>query len=498
MTSKPRSSSVLTKSKLKQNKQCSKLLYFQEHHPELKETSSKDQTVFKIGREVEQLVRNKFEGYVLVDALANAEKLVQTKKFLEEKKPYIAEASFYAKDVHVQFDMLELVGENLFDAHEVKSSSKEKNEYLEDMAIQYFTAKAAGITIRSYYLWYINKYGTKENLFTKVDLTEKIQALESVYEDLRQKALETFNATQSPEVKIGSQCSKPYGCPFRNQCWKAVNETDGHVLKMPYSKQKWDLYNKGVESIFDERVQSEKFSNPKIIEAMRTKSLWIDKEKILAEINSWAKPLHFLDFESIMHYLPLFEGSRPYQNVVVQFSLHQMGTLNTPPSKANHEAYLHEDYSSPVRPLSEKMLNLLGTEGAIVSYNKTFEITRIKEMAEAVSGETKEQLLALIPRFVDLMDVIKDYVYHPDFDGSYSLKQVSPTLLGYEAGGYTDSLIKSGSEITAYYLEFLDTDNEIRRAELKAALLKYCGYDTLNLILLMQWLLGKCHEKSAA
>ncbi len=498
MSEQSKRRSVLTKSKIKQNKQCSKLLFFQENHPELKETSSKDQTVFKVGREVEQLVRDKFEGYVLVDAKANEEKLVQTQKFLEEKKKAIAEASFYANEVHIQFDMLERIDDSTFDAHEVKSSSKEKDEYIEDMAIQYWTAKAAGITIRNYYLWHINKYGTKENIFTKVDLTEKVIALEEEYKTLRDNALVTMKAEQAPDVKIGRHCSNPYDCPFRSQCWKAVDETPDHILKIPFSKQKWSLFNDGVVSVHDERVKPEDFSNPKIIESLRSKEIWIDRDKILAEIESWPRPLNFLDYESIIHYMPLFEGSRPYQNVVVQFSVHKMWSIYSDPSKIKNEFYLHEDFSSPVKPLAEKMLSLLGTKGAIVTYNKTFEITRTKEMANILGEPYKSQLLALCDRFVDLMDVIKDHVYHPDFDGSYSLKQVSPTLLGFEQGGYTDSTIKSGSEITSYYLEFLNTDNDLRRKELKNALLKYCGYDTLNLILLLQWLVQKCSQKSAA
>ena len=490
---------VLTKSKLKQNQQCSKLLYFQTNHPELKESSSKDQTVFKVGREVEQLVRDKFKDYRLVDAFKNSDKVTQTENFIKDGAKAIAEASFFAREVHIQIDMLEHIEGDVYDAHEVKSSSKEKDEYLEDIAIQFWTVYHSNkIKIRNYYLWHINKNGTKENIFQKVDVTEKIMQMNGVYEDLRTSAIETYNATTIPDVKIGRQCANPYNCPFRSQCWKHIDENPMHVLNLPYNKQKWDLFNSGVELVSDEKIKPELFPNPKIIEAIKNKTLWIDKQKVLETIESWPKPLHFLDYESVIHYLPLFEGTRPYQNVVVQFSYHKMDSLDQNPLTALHESFLHEDYSSPLKPLADKMIATLGEVGAIVTYNKTFEISRTKEVAEALGGEYKEKLLKICDRFVDIMDVIKDHVYHPEFVGSYSLKQVSPTLLGVENGGYTDSLIKSGSEITQYYFEFLNTKDDLRKQTIKQALLKYCGYDTLNMILLMQWLIQKCKETEAA
>ena len=49
-------------------------------------------------------------------------------------------------------------------------------------------------------------------------------------------------------------------------------------------------------------------------------------------------------------------------------------------------------------------------------------------MAEALPTLTTPPQ-SIVDRLVDLLPVIRDYVYHPDFGGSFSLKSVLPALV---------------------------------------------------------------------
>ena len=55
----------------------------------------------------------------------------------------------------------------------------------------------------------------------------------------------------------------------------------------------------------------------------------IDIEEIRNFTNGLIYPLYFLDFETIGSAVPKYNGSRPYQQLVFQYSLHIQETLTS-------------------------------------------------------------------------------------------------------------------------------------------------------------------------
>ena len=106
-------------------------------------------------------------------------------------------------------------------------------------------------------------------------------------------------------------------------------------------------------------------------------------------------------------------------------------------------------------------------------------------MADALPVQA-DRLRRIADRLVDLLPIVRNHVYHPDFGGSFSLKSVLPALvpdLRYDALAIRDGetaslelerLLFRGAELT---LEAL--------AELRANLLRYCQLDTLGLVKLL-------------
>jgi predicted RecB family nuclease len=136
-----------------------------------------------------------------------------------------------------------------------------------------------------------------------------------------------------------------------------------------------------------------------------------------------------------------------------------------------------------------EILNDGGGKGHIVSYYASFEAGRLDELA-AWLPKYAPKIENVKNRLWDLHPVIRDYVYHPEFYGSFSLKSVLPALVphmkydgmdvadGIDAGLAYNKMIKAGLP-------------EPELKNLRDALLQYCGQDTLAMVELINSLRSK-------
>jgi predicted RecB family nuclease len=88
----------------------------------------------------------------------------------------------------------------------------------------------------------------------------------------------------------------------------------------------------------------------------------------------------------------------------------------------------------------------------------------------------------VLSRLVDLLPIVRDHVYHPDFGGSFSLKAVAPALVG--GSGYEALEVKDGGT-ASFELERVMFDEALRgteRERLRSSLLAYCAEDTRVLV----------------
>ncbi|MDY0083263.1 MAG: DUF2779 domain-containing protein, partial [Ignavibacteriaceae bacterium] len=123
-------------------------------------------------------------------------------------------------------------------------------------------------------------------------------------------------------------------------------------------------------------------------------------------------------------------------------------------------------------------------KGDILTYNKTFEITRLKEIAD-IFPEYIDEIYERISRIKDLMlPFQKKYYYTSDMHGSYSIKYVLPALIPDLS--YDDLEINEGGLASiAFESLFYETDL-IRIADIRKNLLEYCKLDTLAMVLLLE------------
>jgi Domain of unknown function(DUF2779) len=121
----------------------------------------------------------------------------------------------------------------------------------------------------------------------------------------------------------------------------------------------------------------------------------------------------------------------------------------------------------------------------VVAYNAGFERQCIEQMAEAVPA-LAARLLSIVARLTDLLPVVRNHVYHPDFGGSFSLKRILPALVpGFS---YEGLAIKEGGMASLELERLLFQGAELTegaKVQLRTDLLRYCCQDTLGPVRLL-------------
>ena len=266
-----------------------------------------------------------------------------------------------------------------------------------------------------------------QQLFHKEDITELARANQATVEPKLRELQEMLEGTK-PNIDIGPHCSNPFLCEFKNHCWSGIPENS--VFELAYVGAKaWEYYHRGLLQITDlDEADLQKRQVPQF-RGLKDRGVTYSKSEPIKDfLNAWEYPLYFLDFETINPAVPIYEGSRPYQQICFQYSLHG---IKEPGGELEHFEYLAQDDEDPRPKFIEQMLRECGSSGSIVVYNEGFEKGRIAELAHDFP-EHSEKLLALNERVADLLIPFRSHwCYTPAMGGSASIKSVltriSPT-----------------------------------------------------------------------
>jgi hypothetical protein len=136
--------------------------------------------------------------------------------------------------------------------------------------------------------------------------------------------------------------------------------------------------------------------------------------------------------------------------------------------------------------MAQALLETLEGVDVVVTYDKGTQKKCLEAIAAAVPEQARE-IMAISSKTMDLLPVVRDNVYHPDFLGSFELTSVLPALvpsLGYEPLGASE-----GRPATALLHRLLfstplpdSTESELLRRKLQSL----CAQDTLALVRLKE------------
>jgi len=478
---------TLSKSQYIRGLQCHKSLWLYKHKPELRrKPDAQTESLFETGYHVGDAAKELFPGGVEVafDPDDFNGMLEKTKTLIANGTEVIYEAAFSENGIFAMADILVKNGEG-WDMYEVKASTSVKEYHIEDASVQWYALSGAIRLHRAYIVHINNQYVRNgaldvDALFTIADITEEVQAKQYAIEQ-NLAEMEQMLKAKMPNVDIGEHCNDPFGCDFKEYCWQHIPTPSVFDLyRMNWSK-KFEMYYKGIVTYEDIPDEVSLNATQKLqIQTAKTQKPHIDKEIIKGFLDTLTFPINFFDFETFQNAIPRFDNQRPYQQIPFQYSLHILyedGTME-------HKAFLADENSDPRPALIKRLLEDITDKGSIVAFNQSFEKSRIEELAE-FDKERKEALLALNTRFVDLMVPFRQRgYYHPDFNGSFSIKAVLPALfpddpeLDYKKLGS----VQNGGDAMEIFAHLHLLKDKSKRDAIRKDLLAYCRLDTLAMV----------------
>jgi len=478
---------TLSKSQYIRGLQCHKSLWLYKNRPELRSLPDKTQeSLFKTGHSVGELAKGLFPHGIEIkfDADDFNGMISKTKELMDNGTEVIYEATFSEDGIFAMADILVKNGD-AWDMYEVKASTSVKDYHLNDAAIQWYTLSKT-IKLNRAYIVHINNQYTREGeldikeLFTIKDVTEDVLSRQSEVKT-NLAVMEEVLEGKMPDIDIGKQCNDPFDCDFKTHCWKHIPYPSVFNLYWMNGLKKFEMYYQGIvtyEDIPDDFGLNE--MQQLQVETAKEKRPYINEAVIKAFLDTIEYPINFFDFETFQNAIPRFDNQRPYQQIPFQYSLHILyedGTME-------HKEFLADENSDPRSSLIRKMLEDITPAGSIVAYNQSFEMSRIKELADYQVSCTNE-LMALNKRFVDLIVPFRSRgYYHPDFNGSFSIKSVLPALfpddreLDYKRLGS----VQNGGDAMDTFANLYLLKDKSRREEIRKDLLAYCRLDTLAMV----------------
>ena len=478
----------LSKSRYMSGRQCLKRLYLETYHRELEDPLDEAQKArFAAGTEVGELARQRFPGGRLVDEkYYEHEQAVRTTRRLLHSVPFppLYEAAFNFEGVRTRVDVLHKSGGPGFDMVEVKSSTSVKPENVADVAIQMHVVEGAGVPLDRAWLMHINNTYVYqggpydlEQLFSLADVTEQARAfaVDNIEGDLA-RMREALQLDTEPDIETGGHCNKPYTCNFFGYCHKS--EPEYPVRQLPNLREalRTRLREAGIGYIGDIPLDFTGLNDMhrRVRDSVVTGQPFVGQD-LGPVLNEIAYPVSFMDFETVGPALPLYVGTRPYQTVPFQWSLH----IRDADSNLAHREFLNDDADDPRERFAVSLLDSIPDEGSVVVYS-SYEKGILTVMAD-LFPQHRSRLEALCDRLFDLLEVVRGHYYHPKFRGSFSLKSTLPALapdLGYEG-----LEIESGEVASVEYERMIARDTpDSEKAEIRNNLLAYCKRDTEALV----------------
>lgn len=477
---------MLTKTQFIHGCQCHLRLWLEARRPDLAELPDPVASAqLAQGRAVGELARRRYPGARLVaagpgripEALAETGALVQ-----DPDVPGLFEGAFEHQGTRVRADVLTRVPGG-WRLTEVKAASACKAGHDLDLALQAWVLRGAGLPVREAGVLtldpdyvYDGVSLDPDRLFRDHDRSEAVEALAPGIEGLVAAQQAILAAQAPPAVSPGPHCLEPGLCPFHAHCARGRREPEHPLSDLPRFPR-WkqaQLEAAGITSLeqLPEGLPLTRFQ-ARVRDCAVAGRPWVSP-RLRAALEAFRAPIRYLDFETYSPAIPRYRGMRPFQRVPFQWSCHhedREGGLH-------HAEFLPEDGDDPRERFARALLADLGTEGSICVYSE-FEASVVRELAAQLPGLARA-LLALTPRFVDLLHLLRSHYYHPAFHGSYAIKRVLPVLVpGLD---YQGLAIRRGDAASQAFLDLIGSRDPARRAALHRDLLAYCGLDTLAMV----------------
>lgn len=491
----------LSKSKLVAFRQCPRRLWLEVNRPELRVDSAQSKAAFATGYTVGDVARRIYdpEGLGAMVGIADGFEaaFTRSRELLTSRQP-IFEAGFAAEGALAFADVLlphQSGRRRTWRMVEVKASTKVKDYQRDDIAIQAFTTRQAGVPLSGVAIAHVDSdwvYPGGEDyqgLLVEDDCTDEAFGRTDEVRSWIGDAHAIARKRKEPQVATGGHCHDPFDCGFIEHCQKTEPKVEYPVTWLPRVQRKDLKAFLADPSIVDLRQVPDEMLNEaqrRVKQQTLEGETYFDSAGAAADLKPHQLPALFLDFETVSLAVPIWKGTRPYQNIPFQFSVHRLGANG----KLTHVPFLDLTGNDPSRPIAEALIAACGEREPIFVYNKSFEQSRIRELAERFP-RLKRALINISTRLVDLRPVAEARYYHPQQEGSWSLKAVLPAVIPDLDYSSLDGVQDGGMAMEAYAEAIAPGTTSFRKADIERQLLEYCRLDTYAMVRLWQVFAGR-------
>jgi len=489
----------LSKSLMIKGLQCTKALWLKKYKKEVftppdAQILSVFETSNKVGEKACELFPNGKE--VPYHNTSFEEKIALTQKWMDEGVENIYEATFQYNGILVMVDILHKTKDG-WEIHEVKSSTWHSSKSVEDIglyvydaAIQYYVLTGCGLNITKTSIVLINSEYVRgetldvEKLFSIVPVDEEV----AIFQEDIPLHLHSFKSVledtdNEPDVDIGRHCKNPYWCAAMEYCWKVQKKIPDYsvfdIFAMTKNSKAMQLYHEGILKVEDIPDDFKLTDNQALtVNAWKTQKESIDKNEIQVFLDSIKYPIYHFDFETFQEAIPTIAGTKPYEQLPFQYSLHiehKDGTLV-------HKEFLAKHIGDPREELLKQLITDIPKDATLMAFNASFEKMVLKNLIKAFP-KYQTHIDGLIENIIDLATPFKNKSYYlPQMKGKYSIKIVLPLLVPEMKKAYKDlTLVSNGADAMNTFPKLKDMPSEERELYRKA-LLDYCELDTLAMV----------------
>ena len=391
-------------------------------------------------------------------------------------------------------DVIAVIGDKEVDLYEIKSTTKAKPEHVDDLAFQVTVLEGCGFKVRNIAVIHADsEYVRSGDIDVKqfvatTDVTEKVKAKRAYTKAQIKEALAVVDASTIPDISpshAATGCLKDWLVVYRSLI---PVETDSiYDLASMKARDIGELESMGVTKLTDIPDNFRLTNGQRLqIQATKNNKALIDTNHIHDFLGELTYPLYFFDYETLSSIVPPWDGTKPYQQIPFQYSLH---ILDASGAELRHEEYLHRTNSNPAESLSQALKSHIGEHGSVMAWFMGFEKSCNTTLGK-LAPKYAEFYANLNARVVDLMiPFSSDWYVDKGFHGSASIKDVLPVLVPELS--YKELGIQEGGSAQRLWMEaVLDDKRVVEKDKILSDLVEYCKLDTLAMVEIYRKLLS--------
>ena len=193
-------------------------------------------------------------------------------------------------------------------------------------------------------------------------------------------------------------------------------------------------------------------------------------------LRAFGPPAYYLDFETMSPAVPLYPGTRPYERLPFQWSLHERDKKGD----LQHSGFLADGGNDPREAFAESLLEKLASSTEPIIVYSSFEQSTLNQLA-SVLKQHRKAIEKISSRLCDLLVVMREHVYYADFGGSYSIKAVGPVIAPNIRYDDLDHVADGGAAAWAFE-RIVSGRCKGEEDNLRRSLEEYCRRDTLAMV----------------